>query len=331
MPRIVRFHETGAPEVLRLDDLPMPAASGDDVVISVRAFGLNRAEIMFRRGLYPQYDPELPSALGYEAAGTVLAVGPKVGAVKVGDRVSTVPSFKMGYYFTYGEVARVPEHAVMPLPANLSWHEGAAVWMPYMTVWGAFVEYGKLVRGETIVIRAASSSVGVAAMQMARELGATVIAVTRDGSKRDFIARQKPDHIVTSQGGDMAEQILGITDGRGADMVFDPVAGPELVDLARATRYHGRIFVYGRLGGEPSLCPVALGLAKGLTLRGYSLFEVINFPEVFARGKAAVAAGLAAGRYRPEIDRVYALEDIIEAHRHMESNSQCGKIVVAGE
>lgn len=328
MPRVVRFHRTGDADVLQLDTVPVPEANDDDVVIDVQAFGLNRAEIMFRRGLYPQYEPVLPSALGYEAAGTVRAVGPRVTRVRVGDRVSTVPSFKMGYYWTYGEVARVPEHAVMPLPETLSWHEGAAIWMPYLTVWGAFREYGRLRAGETVVIRAASSSVGVAALQMAREIGATTIAVTRDESKRAFIAQQHPDHLVTAGGAAMADQILAITGGQGADFVFDPVAGPELAELARATRYHGRLFVYGRLSSEPAPFPVALGLAKGLTMRGYSVFEVINFPELFARGKREVAAGIAAGHYRPVIDRVFDLDRIVDAHRHMESNTQQGKIIV---
>jgi len=269
MPRIVRFHSTGDAAVLQLDDMPVPDAGPRDVVIDVHAFGLNRAEIMFRRGLYPQYAPVLPSTLGYEASGIVREVGREVIAFKAGDRVATVPSFKMGEYWTYGEVARVPEHAVMALPDALSWAEGAAIWMPYMTVWGAFVEYGKLARGETLVVRAASSSVGVAAMQMGRELGATVIAVTRDESKRDFIARFAPDHIVCAQGAAMADAVLELTHDRGADFVFDPVAGPELAELARATCYHGRLFVYGRLSGEPAPFPVALGLAKGLTVRGY--------------------------------------------------------------
>ena len=110
-------------------------------------------------------------------------------------------------------------------------------------------------------------------------------------------------------------------------MVFDPVAGPELIDLAKATRYHGRIFVYGRLGGEPSLFFAALRLAKGFTLRGYSLFGVINFPAIFERGKAA-ASGAAAGICRPETDRVFKFEQVVDAHRHMGSNTQQGKIVV---
>ena len=328
MPRVVRFHTTGDAEVLQLDELPLPEARAKEIVIEVRAFGLNRAEIMFRRGLYPQYAPKLPSTLGYEASGTVLAVGEGVSRCKVGDRVSTIPSFKMGDYWSYGEVARVPEHAVAALPESLSWAEGAAIWMPYLTVWGAFVEYGKLKAGETVVIRAASSSVGVAALQMANMLGARTIAVTRDESKSAFIAAQNPAHIVTSSGGNMAERILEITHGDGADMVFDPVAGPELEALGAATRYQGRIFVYGRLSPEPAIFPVALGLAKGLTYRGYSLFEVINFPEVFERGVAAVTAGIERGDYQPVLDRIFKLDDVVAAHRHMESNRQMGKIVV---
>ena len=110
MPKIVRFHRTGAAEVLQLDELPMPDVAEGELVLNVEAFGLNRAEIMFRRGEYPQYAPELPSTIGYEAAGTVAAVGPGVTVFKVGARVSTIPSFKMGRYWSYGEVARVQPH-----------------------------------------------------------------------------------------------------------------------------------------------------------------------------------------------------------------------------
>ena len=328
MPRVVRFHAVGDAEVLQLDELPMPEAAAGEVVMAVQAFGLNRAEVMFRRGAYPQYAPELPSTLGYEAAGTVLAVGAGVDTCTVGARVSTIPSFKMGRYFTYGEVARVPAHAVVPLPTHLSWADGAAVWMPYMTAYGGLIEYGKLARGEHVVVRAASSSVGIAAIQIAHQIGAIPIAVTRTSAKNDFIRAHEPVHVIASVEENMADRILAITDGRGAEMIFDPVAGPELIELARATAYHGRIFVYGRLASEPALFPVNYGLAKGLTVRGYSIFEVVNFPTVFARVKAAVLNGLEQRSYRPVIDRTFTLDQVVDAHRHMESNAQQGKIVV---
>lgn len=328
MPRVVRFHQTGDADVLALDELPMPDAAAGEVVIEVEAFGLNRAEIMFRRGEYPQYDPELPSTIGYEAAGTVAAVGTEVTAFKPGDRVSTIPSFKMGRYWTYGEVARVPAHAVASYPVRLSAIEAAAIWMSYMTTYGALIEYGRLQAGEHIVITAASSSVGIAALQMARMIGAVAIAVTSSPDKREFVAAQEPAQVIVSSTEDVTNRIFEITAGRGADMIFDPVSGPPVEALCRATAYQGRVFVYGRLNAEPTLFNVGLGLAKGLTMRGYSLFEVVNFPDVFERAKQHVYEGLERGDYQPVIDSTFPLERVADAHRHMASNTQKGKIVV---
>ena len=127
----------------------------------------------------------------------------------------------------------------------------------------------------------------------------------------------------------MADQILEITGGEGASFVFDPVAGPGVLELARATRYQGRLFVYGRLDSRPTPFSVDFGLAKGLTMRGYSIFEIVNFPERFARAKAHILEGVEKGSYRPVVARVFALEDVAEAHRYMASNNQVGKIVVA--
>ncbi|HMM77108.1 MAG TPA: zinc-dependent alcohol dehydrogenase family protein [Gammaproteobacteria bacterium] len=328
MPRIVRFHRAGEAEVLQIDEIPMPELGDDEVLIAVRAFGLNRAEIMFRRGEYPQYSPEFPSPIGYEAAGTVLAVGEGVSSFAPGDRVASVPSFRMGPYWSYGEVARVPVHAVAPLPDRLSFEEGAAVWMPFMTCYGALIEYGRLTAGEHLVVRAASSSVGLAAIQMAKKLGAKTIAVTRTSAKRECIDAAGADHFVASDEENMVDRILEITGGRGAEMIMDPVAGPELERLAQAIAYQGRLFVYGRLDARPAVFPVGLGLAKGLTMRGYSLFEIINFPQKFEAGKRHVQAGIAAGEYRPVVGATFAFEDIVAAHRYMESNAQHGKIVV---
>ncbi len=329
MPRVVRFHTVGAADVLQIDELPVPEATNDEVVIDVRAFGLNRAEIMFRRGEYPQYAPDLPSTLGYEASGTVRALGPGVTGLQVGDAVSTIPSFKMGRYWTYGEVARVPAHAVARFPARLSWVEATAIWMPYITAYGGLIEYGKLKAGEHVVIRAASSSVGIAAIQIARHIGAIPIAVTRDTSKLPFLQTQGPAHILTSDEGTLTSAIMAVTQGHGADMIFDPVSGPEVETLCRALAYQGRLFIYGRLNGAPTHFPVGLGLAKGITLRGFSLFEIVNFPDRFARVKAAVYAGLESGIYQPVIAEIFQLDDIVAAHRYMESNIQQGKIVIA--
>jgi NADPH:quinone reductase-like Zn-dependent oxidoreductase len=149
MSKIVRFHATGAAEVLRLEDLPDSQPGKGEVRLKVAAIGINRAEVMFRQGLYLE-SPELPSRLGYEAAGTVDAVGPGISGIQVGDRVSTIPSFSMTQYGVYGERAIVPAHAVARCPDTLSFIEGAAIWMPYMTAFGALIEYGKLKKDASV-------------------------------------------------------------------------------------------------------------------------------------------------------------------------------------
>jgi NADPH:quinone reductase len=234
----------------------------------------------------------------------------------------------MGRYWSYGEVARVPEHAAAAVPPRLSAVEAAAVWMPYMTAYGALVEYGRVERGEHVVIRAASSSVGVAAIQIALSIGAVPIAVTRGAAKMEFLERHRPAHVIVSDRENLVDRIREITGGRGADMILDPVSGPKVEMLCQALRYQGRLFVYGRLDPRPTPFPVGLGLAKGITVRGYSLFEVVNFPEVFERVKRRVYEGLERGEFQPAIDETFPLSRVADAHRRMESNEQRGKIVV---
>ncbi len=175
MARVVRFHKTGGPEVLQIDEIEVPPPGKGEVQISVKALGLNRAESMFRSGQYLE-DPKLPAHLGYEAAGTVAAVGPDVKGFKIGDAVSTIPSFSLNQYGLYGERANAPVHAVTHHPKNLSWEEAAAVWMQYLTAYGALIDLGKLAKGDTLLIPAASSSVGLAAIQIANRVGAVPVA-----------------------------------------------------------------------------------------------------------------------------------------------------------
>jgi NADPH:quinone reductase-like Zn-dependent oxidoreductase len=143
MARVVRFHRIGGPEVLQIDNIDVPAPGSGEVRINVKALGLNRAEAMFRSGTYLE-QPRLPSRLGYEAAGIVDAVGPSVTAFKPGDAVSTIPAFKQGRYGVYGDVAIVPAAAVAKHPASLSWTEAAAIWMQYLTAYGALIDIAQL-------------------------------------------------------------------------------------------------------------------------------------------------------------------------------------------
>ncbi len=327
MPKIVRFHKTGDAEVLELEDMPLTEPGQGEVRLKVAAIGLNRAEILFRQGLYLEA-PQLPSLIGYEAAGVVDALGPGVSDVTIGDRVSTIPSFSMGKYGVDGESAIVPASAVAPYPDELTAIEGAAIWMQYLTAYGALVEHGQMVPEHTVLITAASSSVGLAAIQITKQIGALAVATTRGPAKKDFLLAAGADHVIVTEKEDLVQQVRELTDGRGTDIIFDPVAGPFLEKLAQAAAPGAVIFEYGALSLAPTPYPLFDALGKGLTVRGYTLFEIVKQPAMLAAGKQFVFDGLQSGALAPVIDSTFTLEDIAAAHRHMESNQQKGKIVV---
>jgi NADPH:quinone reductase len=327
MPRIVRIHQTGEADVLKIEELPLSQPGKGEVRLKVEAIGLNRAEVMYRQGQYLE-SPKLPSRLGYEAAGVVDAVGPGTSGIQVGDRVSTIPAFSMGKYGVYGESAIVPAFAVARYPDKLSAVEGAAIWMQYMTAFGALIEYGRLKREDTVMITAASSSVGLAAIQIVKSVGAKPVATTRGDGKKQFLLDAGADHVIVTDKEDLAAKMMEITDGKGANVIFDPVAGPFLEKLAKAAAARAVIFEYGALSSAPTPFPLFDALAKGLSVRGYTLFEIVSDPERLARGKKFITDGIESGVLKPIIARTFQLEDIVQAHRYMESNQQTGKIVV---
>ena len=327
MARVVRFHETGGPEVLRIEQVEVPPPGKDEVRIRVHALGLNRAEAMFRSGQY-LYTPRLPSRLGYEAAGTVEAIGAGVTGVKLGEAVSTVPAFSLNDYGVYGDVATVPAAAVAKHPASLSWVEAAAVWMQYATAYGALIDIAALEAGDTLLIPAASSSVGIAAIQIASMVGATPVALTRGGRKREALLGVGAAEVIATEEQDLVAEVRRITDGKGARVVFDPVGAPTVTKLTAAMAQRGILFQYGMLSTEPTPLPLADVLGKSLTIRGYVLFEITNDPRRLERAKQFIIDGLAAGKLKPVIARTFPLDQIVAAHRYLESNQQIGKIVV---
>lgn len=327
MPKIVRFHQTGGADVLKLEDLPLAEPGKGEVRIKVEAIGLNRAEIMLRKGQYLE-TPQLPSRLGYEAAGVIDAVGPDITDLRIGDRVSTIPSFSMSQYGVYGESAIVPAYAAAKYPDKLSAIEGAAIWMQYMTAFGALIEYGGLKKSDSVLITAGSSSVGLAAIQITKAAGGIAIATTRGAGKKDFLLKAGADHVIVTDEENLVERGMALTSGKGVRLVFDPVAGPLLEQLAAVTAPGGIIFEYGALAPHPTPYPLFPVLAKGLTIRGYTLFEIVKNPEMLKRGKEYIYQGLESGSIKPIIDRTFPLAEIAEAHRYMASNQQKGKIVV---
>ena len=327
MSRVVRFHRTGDAQVLQIDEVDVSTPKTGEVQIRVKALGINRAEIMYRTGQYV-IEPRFPAILGYEAAGLVEALGPDVAGFNIGDAVSVVPAFSFADYGMYGELVNVPLHALVKHPENLSFEEAAASWMMFVTAYGALIDIGNLQAGETVLIRAASSSVGLAAIQIANMVGAVPVALTRTSQKRQALLDAGAAHVIATEEQDLLNEVMSITDGKGARMAFDPVGGAYAGQIFKVLGMQGIFFQYGALDAQDIPVPVMDVLGKHLTLRGYELFEITGNPEKLEQAKAFVNAGLASGKLYPVIDRTFAFEEIAKAHRHMEANAQVGKIVV---
>ncbi len=327
MVRTVLFHELGGPEVLRVEEAPIAGPGPGELLVRVDAIGLNRAEVLYRSGQYIEEVREFPGRLGSEAAGVVEAVGPAVTGFAVGDPISVVPAFSMNDYAVYAERAVVPANAVLHRPEGLDAIGGAAVWMPYVTAYGALVETGGLRAGDTVVITAASSSVGLAALRIADRVGAVPIATTRTAAKREALLKAGAAEVVVTEEEDLADRVLELTGGRGADLAFDAVAGPGVVDLARALAQGGTLLLYGALSGEDTPFP-PMSVMRGKSMRSYVLHEITTDPDGLRRAEAFVASGLRTGAFQPAVDRVFPFDEIAAAHRYLEAGTQIGKIVV---
>jgi NADPH:quinone reductase-like Zn-dependent oxidoreductase len=326
MSKVVRFHECGGPEQLRIEEIDVGAPGPGEVRIRVEAIGLNRSEAMFRAGGYGQVS-KLPSFIGYEGVGIVEALGPGVQGFSPGDRVCVMPNFRLGEYGLYGEHAIVPIRSLIAPPPGLSVVEAASIWMQYFTAL-AIYEIGHAVLGDAVLIRAASSSVGLAAIQLANWAGAIPIAATRTGAKAAALKAHGAKHVIATEESDLVAEVHRITGGKGVRIVFDPVGGPDVESLAQAAAEEGIIIIYGGLSGRPTPYPHWPAALKSLSLRGWVASSLWSKPDKFARNRDLILKGLAQGRLTPVIAKTFPLGQIVDAHRYLESNQQLGKIVV---
>jgi len=322
----VRIHEHGGPEVLRIEELEVGVPAAGEVRVRVEAIGLNRSEAAFRAGLYP-LKPTLPSLMGYEASGVIEALGAGVERFAKGDRVCVLPTFRMGDYGVYAERAIVPARSILPAPPALSAVQAASIWMQYLTAL-AIIEVAHATLGDYVIIRAASSSVGLAAMQLANWAGAVPIAATRHSTKSRRLLDEGAQYVIATEEGDLVTEVMKITGNKGARIVFDPVGGPYVETLAQAMAQDGVLFIYGGLSGQPTPHPHWPAAFKNLSIRGWVASTIWNQPDRFARAQELILRGLADGHLRPVIAKTFPFRDIVDAHRYLESNQQVGKIIV---
>jgi NADPH:quinone reductase-like Zn-dependent oxidoreductase len=327
MIRSVRIHEFGGPEVLRIERIEVEEPGEGEVRMRIRGIGINRTEITLRSGRSP-VKPSLPAKLGFEAAGEIEAIGAGVKGVAIGDRVALVPAYAASQYGLYGESSLAPARSLIKIPDAVSFEQATATWAAYGTAWAGLVALGRLAAGQTVLLPAASSSVGLAAIQIANRLGARPIALTRTSVKADELRVHGAAATVATEEQDVVSEIKRLTDGKGADLVFDPVGGPTFAKLVEATASSGLLILYGALSRDQTAVPPFHLFARNLTIRGVSLPAHASDDAQLGALKRFVTEGLADGSLSPVIARIFPFDEIVEAHRFMEAGNQVGKIVV---
>jgi len=327
MARIYRLHGAGGTEVMRIDDIPVAAPGRGEVRLSMQAIGVNRGDVLYRKGGYPG-QPPLPSIFGFEGAGIVEALGEGVEDFAIGDAVSIIP-LPTAHYGSCGELMTISASRVAHHPHAFSAPEAAALWSSYLTAYNGLIFDADLQPGEFFVMTAASSGVGIAAIEIAKQLGAIPIALTRGPSKVAQIrALGAPHIIVTDETPELERAIRGITGGKGVRVVFDAAGGPLVKPLTDAMCQGGVLVSYGMLSQEPVEFPLPNILIKGLTVRGSLVTQTATDAVKFAQARAYLATMAEAG-YRPLVAEILPFEAMAEAHDLLESNFAFGKVVVS--
>ncbi|MDN7179232.1 zinc-dependent alcohol dehydrogenase family protein [Caballeronia sp. SEWSISQ10-4 2] len=327
MIRSVRIHEFGNADVLQIESVATAQPGAGEVRLRIHAIGLNRTELTLRSGRSP-VKPTLPSGLGFEAAGVIEELGPDVSGFAVGDRVALVPAYGAAEYALYGEVSLAPSRSLVAVQDGVSFVEAAATWAAFGTAWAGLIAIGNLAAGQTVLISAASSSVGLAAIQIANRVGARPVALTRSRAKIDELLGHGAAAAISTDEQDVVAEVKRLTDGRGADLVFDPVGGPGFAHLARATANGGTLILYGALATDPTVVPPFDILARDLTIRGLALPARTRDDAQLTALKRFVGEGIADGTLRPTIARTFVFDEIAAAHRFIEAGEQVGKVVV---
>lgn len=334
--RIYRFHQYGDSSRLQLDSVPIIQPGTGEVRVRVQAMGLNRADLLWMANTYVE-TPQLPSRIGYEVAGIVEEVGSGVTEFQVGDRVSSIPAFSISDYANFGETAILRTRGLVHTPDNFSFAQGAAVYFQYFTGYFALAEIGRLLPYQTLLITAASSSTGMAAIAMAKKMGVTIIATTRTRKKRDLLLNAGADYVIATEEEDLVERVMEITQGQGVDVIYDCVFGALGEKLAQAVKIRGHWIVYGVLDTTPVSFPLWTAFIRSFHFYTYKVFDFtgnlnLGLPgdEVaIARAKHFIAGGLSDGSLPVLIDKEFkGLESLHDAMRYMESNQAAGKIVV---
>ena len=321
--RLLLCTQYGPPDLLEIRDVPSPAAGNDEVVIAVKAASLNFPDVLIIQNKY-QFKPPLPFSPGNELAGVIKEVGPGVTRFKPGDRVMAFTS-----YGAFAEEVKLDASRVLPLPEGMSFAEAAALLVTYGTVDHALRDRGSVKPGETVLVLGAAGGVGIAAIEIAKALGARVIACASSDDKLAACRAHGADETINYATHDLRDRIKALTDNRGVDVIVDPVGGPYSEPALRSIAWRGRLLVVGFTAGEIPKMPLNLPLLKGCSIVGVFWGDFLRRePEAFAASVAQLGRWYADGKLKPHVSATFPLERAVEAFNLLSGRKAIGKVVL---
>jgi len=322
MPKAVVCRELGPPERLRLETFASAVLNPGEMRVAVRAAGINFPDILMAAGEY-QLKPELPFTPGMEAAGEVIEVDKAAEGIAIGDRV--IVKMRHG---AYADEAVVTPMQAIPLPSTFDFAEGATFLAAHGTAYHALIDRGQLKSGEVLLVHGAGGGVGLAAVEMGKFLGATVIAAASSEEKLGVAQAKGADHLVLYPREPFRDAVKRITEGRGADVVFDPVGGAVFEDSVRCIAWGARLLVIGFTGGI-GLARTNLLLMKGASVLGVRAGEAVRRnPEAGAVRIRKLLEWAEAGKIRPHISHRRPLEDFAQAMRLLVERKAIGRVAL---
>jgi NADPH2:quinone reductase len=319
--KAIQFDRLGGPEVLELREVPAPELRPSTVLVRNRAIALNYGDVFFIRGQY-LVKPSFPDTPGMEAAGVIEAVAPDVTAFAPGTRVAYIG---MG---AFAEITRIRASRVIALPDDMSFEQGAAFPIAVLTAWHLLHTCHRLEAGQRVIVHSAAGGVGVAAVQIAKAVGATVIGTVSSDDKADFARKFGADHIINYETQDFAAEAMRITEGRGVDLILDAVGRPTFERGLRCLAPFGHLILYGSAGGAPEpIDPMRL-FAKAQKVSGFVVPMVYAMAATHRRGLDDVFRLAREGKLTVPISKTYPLAEAADAIRHLMSRRSTGKLML---
>jgi NADPH:quinone reductase len=321
--KAVRLQEFGGPEVLEIVEIERPVPTGREVLVEIKAIGVNYADTARREGQYVVKTP-LPFIPGAEIAGVVVAVGEKVTTVKPGTRVVTL--IESG---GYSEFALADERSLIPLPEQLDFRNAAALPLQGLSAYHVLKTMGRLEKGETVLVHAAAGGVGTLAVQLAKLFGAGKIIATASSAEKLKLARQMgADVLVNYTESNWVEQVLEATGGKGVDVALEMVGGDVFNKTLKCLATFGRLVVFGAASGlQSKMYPSSL-MARNQSVIGFFLPQIMRKPELLQPSLVELLTYLGEGKLKLTIGGVFPLEDAAEVHRLLQSRKTTGKLIL---